>query len=77
MILPTKHLSVDESLLGSGAAILKELSRPQTVSRLWDKVRGNPIIGNFGRFSLTIDFLYSIDALEFKDQMLTRKGRNE
>lgn len=77
MILPTKHLSVDESLLGSGAAILKELPRPQTISRLWDKVRGNPIVGNFRRFSLTLDFLYSIDAIEFKDHMLKRSGRNK
>jgi len=77
MILPTKHLSVDESLLGSGAAILKELGRPQTVSRLWDRVRGNPVIGNFSRFALSVTFLFSIDAIEFKDQLLKRKGRSE
>jgi len=77
MILPTKHLSVQESFLGSGAAILKELSKPQTVSRLWDQVRNNPIVGNFGRFSLTLTFLFAIDAIEFSDLLIKRKGRNE
>lgn len=74
MILPTKHLSVDESLIGAGGVLLKELSRPQTISRLWDRVRVNPVIGNFGRFTLTLDFLYIIGAVELKDRLLVRRG---
>jgi hypothetical protein len=75
MILPTKHLSINESLLGSGAIVLKELTQPQTVSRLWDRVRTNPVIGNFGRFTLTLTFLYSINAIDSKDHLIKRKGR--
>lgn len=75
MILPTKHLSVDESLLGAGAVLLKQLSRPQTTSRLWDKIRGDTVVGNFARFTQTLAFLFSIDAVEFKDSLIWRKER--
>ena len=38
MILPSKHLSQDRALLTVGAAILQNLSRPATVSALWEKM---------------------------------------
>lgn len=74
MILPTKHLSVEESLLGSGAVVLKELTRPQTISRLWDRLRNNSVIGNFSRFSLTLDFLFLIGAIDISDNLVRRIG---
>lgn len=75
MILPTKHLSVDESILGAGAAILKELSSPKSVSRLWDQVRSDPRIGNFKRFTLILTFLFAIDAIAYKEHLISKRTR--
>jgi hypothetical protein len=75
MILPTKHLSIDESILGGGAALLENLSNPKTVSRLWDKVKSDPRVGNFKRFSLLLVFLYSVDAILIADNLISKKVR--
>lgn len=72
MILPTKHIAVEDSLLGAGAIILQELARPQTVSRLWDRLRTNPTINNFNRFSLALDFLFAIGAIELSNDLIKR-----
>lgn len=39
MILPTKHISQDEALIGVGATLLGHLSTPVTVSGLWERLR--------------------------------------
>lgn len=75
MILPTKHLSIDESILGGGAVLLAELQSPKSVSRLWEKVKGDPRIGNFKRFALVLTFLYSVDAIFLADNLIARSGR--
>lgn len=36
MILPTKHLREDRTLLAIGADVLRLLGESKTVSRLWD-----------------------------------------
>ncbi|HYO59962.1 ABC-three component system middle component 6 [Archangium sp.] len=75
MILPTKHISTRRSLLGVGAAVLKRLREPQTVSRLWEHVRDEPEVRNFERFVLALDLLYALGAVEFKDGLLRRASR--
>jgi hypothetical protein len=75
MILPTKHLSVNDSILGGGAVLLHELSTPKTVSRLWERVKTDPRIGNFKRFSLALSFLYAVDAIVFHENQIFRKVR--
>lgn len=72
MILPTKHISVRNSLLGVGAVLLKYLERPQTVTILWEKVRKLPEVGTFERFSLALDFLYAIGAVEYDEDLIRR-----
>ena len=76
MILPTKHLTVEKSLLGIGAVLLDELRREQTVSRLWEKVRKNKNVDNFEQFTRGLVFLYSINAIE-KTGNLLRKKRSD
>ena len=39
MILPSKHISQDQSLIGVGAVLLKKIGKPQTVTSLWETVR--------------------------------------
>ncbi len=60
MILPSKHISEDQTVLGIGALLLQYLDRPQTVTSLWNKVRNERVVGTFERFVVTLDFLYII-----------------
>lgn len=73
MILPTKHISTKHSLIGLGAVILKYLSKPTTITGLWDKVRLIPEIGTYKRFILSLDFLYMIKAIDYSEGLLKRR----
>ena len=70
MILPTKHISIDDCLITKGAQVLQTLSRPQSVSHLWET--NKKTIGSYERFSLTLAFLYTIDAIKFSDELIKR-----
>lgn len=72
MILPTKHISQSEALIGVGATLLAELSGPMTVSALWEHLRTKPNIGTFERFILASNLLYLIGAIEIKDGLIVR-----
>ena len=78
MILPTKRLNVDNSLLGLGAHILELLDRPKTVSRIWDEFKarsegGRALAGvTYEWFVLAIDLLFTIGAVEQDDGELVK-----
>jgi hypothetical protein len=72
MILPTKHISEEQALLGVGAVLLQHLRRPQTVTSLWDSVRDNGVVGTFERFVLALDLLHITGIVEFTDGMIIR-----
>ncbi|WP_347272297.1 ABC-three component system middle component 6 [Pseudanabaena sp. FACHB-1998] len=72
MILPTKHIDTKRSLIWLGGLILQRLMKPQTVTSLWEDLRGYPEIGTFERFSLALDFLYTIGVIEFQEHLLRR-----
>jgi ABC-3C biological conflict system middle component len=72
MILPDKHTNLDQSILGGGAALLEQLVRPLTVTGLWERSKAHPDIGNFGRFILTLDFLFAIGAVDLRDDLLVK-----
>jgi hypothetical protein len=75
MILPSKHVSQDRSLLGIGALLLEGLDRPQTVTSLWERVREEGAVGTFERFVLGLDMLYIIGALSLKNGLIERVRR--
>lgn len=72
MILPTKHVSLDNSLLGAGAVLLSMLSEPMTATGIWDRVKCAPEIGTYGRLVLTLDFLYAIGAIDMAEGLIIR-----
>lgn len=74
MILPTKHIDVSRSLIGLGAEVLRSIERPQTVSSLWQLCRSIKDMGTFETFTLTLDFLYTIGAIEFEDNFVRKVG---
>jgi hypothetical protein len=70
VILPTKHLSEEQTLLVIGAELLRELEEPLSVSELWERLRGRramaqgtPALG-FDWFVLALTFLFTISAVE-------------
>jgi hypothetical protein len=72
VILPTKHINTNHSLLGLGAVILRNIDSPTTVSRIWERLRGSPATGSFGRFLLGLDFLFALGAIELRDGLITK-----
>lgn len=75
MILPTKHISTNQSILGVGAELLAALARPRTVSSLWDEVRERPTVATFERFTLALDLLYACGAVTLMEGLLRRTGQ--
>ena len=77
MILPSKHLSQDRALLTVGAAILRHLSHPITVSALWEQMPRSaggqkmPQL-RYDGFVLALDLLFLIGAVELRDGLLVR-----
>jgi hypothetical protein len=74
MIIPNKHIDINKSLLGIGAAILRSLDKPRSVTSLWRKMSSQLDTCSFETFSLALDFLYTIDAIWYREDLL---GRNE
>lgn len=72
MILPTKHVSLDNSLLGAGAVVLSLLSEPMTTTGIWERVKHAPEIGTYSRFVLTLDFLYAMGAIDMAEGLIIR-----
>ena len=72
MILPSKHISQDQALIGIGAILLKEIDQPQTVTSLWEAVREEDAIGTFERFVLALDMLHIIGAINLENGLIVR-----
>lgn len=78
MILPSKHIAVERSLLGVGGQILSRLQEPKTTSRLWDEIRDTDSSEDkpvpYDWFILALSFLYTIDAIEFHKGRIRRRS---
>lgn len=75
MILPSKVVDIDKSLIGIGSVIIQLLKNPLTVSRLWEATKKRMEINSFEYFILTLDFLYVIGAVSLKNGRIYR-GRD-
>jgi len=77
MILPTKHMRTQRTLLGVGAEVIALLDQPKTVSRVWSdlkKKRGvDDLKLSFDWFVLSLDLLFSMDAVELNRGRLQLK----
>ena len=72
MILPTKHIKLSNSLLSVGAVLLKKLNSGQTVTSLWTATHTLPEVNTYEKFTLGLDFLFLIGAVDFKDGLLRK-----
>lgn len=72
MILPSKHISQDQALIGVGAVLLKHIDKPQTVTSLWESVCAHVSIGTFERFVLALDMLHITGVIAMKNGVIAR-----
>lgn len=76
MILPTKHLPENHSLIGVGATILLLLDKQDsTVSGLWDafkQFRGEQKMISFDWFVMGLDLLFMLNAIDIKKGVIFR-----
>jgi hypothetical protein len=70
MILPTKHTTIEQSLLGFGSYILRKIDENNTIDMLWHQYQNDfndnvyPAKHSFDNLLLTLFFLFSINAIE-------------
>jgi hypothetical protein len=78
MILPTKRLNVENSLLGLGADVLGLLDQPKTVSRVWEEFKGlrdqrRASSGlTYEWFVLALDLLFIVGTVVVEDGELKK-----
>jgi hypothetical protein len=70
MILPTKHLQLDKSLLAIGGRILNALPGPRTITGTWEEARREYQGLPFESFALALAFLYTIGAVETTGELI-------
>lgn len=74
MILPKKHLSLDESLFGFGAYLLDNIEKTQNIDRLWRNYLSDyknniySVKFTFDQYIITIDYLFAINAIEINQK---------
>ena len=66
MILPTKHIPPDRSLIAIGAELLRIVRKPMTVSAIWEAFKGSAGRSGVGYdwFVLALDLLFMLGAIE-------------
>lgn len=70
MLLPDKHVSLAESLVGLGSFLLAQLDRPASVDTLHkrlikaERIGAFPAYHDFDAVLLTVLFLHAIGAVE-------------
>jgi hypothetical protein len=68
-LVPRKHISLDQSLLGFGAKIINLIDDNSTLELLWQKCNINSAVKHsFDDLVLTLDFLYLIDVIFINDK---------
>jgi hypothetical protein len=79
MLLPDKHITLAESILGLGAVVLESLDRPRTIDYLFKTVRQlrdagrMPAFHDFDTVTLAVLFLYSVGVVESTESGTIRR----
>lgn len=82
MILPSKKLRPENSLIYIGGKVLKILDEPKTVSSVWQVLKEQqshnlstrPLKFTYDWFVLSLDILFTIGALELREGRLYKKS---
>lgn len=82
MLLPSKHISLPESIFVLGFYLLSLIDRPMTLQEIWNmfsKVNHTPEYPAYHGFEnvvLALDFLYCINAIEYDESGLIYNATN-
>lgn len=78
MILPTRNIAPNRALLSVSGEVFQLLTHPETVSGLWDRIRGakvdRPLA--YSWFLLSVDLLFVIGLVTYDDRGLLVRTTN-
>lgn len=72
MILPTKFIPENQSLLYIAGVLFKQLSVEHTVSDLWHKNRSSSEFGTIQQMLLALDLLFTLGLIKTNNGMISR-----
>ncbi|WGL59757.1 hypothetical protein QEJ31_14590 [Pigmentibacter sp. JX0631] len=72
MILPTKNIKLEDSIIYLSGLLLNQIHETDTVSSLWERFKSSNSISSFGRYTLLLSFLYTIEAITIEDGILRK-----
>ena len=70
--LPSKYVPIESSILGVAARLLTEIGPSETVSSLWDRVRGLTEVRTFDRFADALTLLFATGLISTEKGVLRR-----
>lgn len=78
MILPTKGISPERSLIAIGSFVLANIDAPRSPSELWHSYNHQTTSGYvaYEWFCLTFSLLYAMDLVEMSGGLLKRRERS-
>ncbi len=75
MILPNKHIYLEQSMIAIGAKILKYLSaNGKNVSELWQAVKENNELKSFEQYTLGLSFLFMIGIISYNENIIRKSN---
>ena len=82
MILPSKKMRPENSLIYIGGEVLRRLDEPKTVSGVWNVLKEQhshnlntrPLKFTYDWFVLSLDFLFTIGAIELREGRLYKRS---
>ena len=72
MILPTKYIRIENSLMGIGAELITRLEQPRTISSLWEQMKVVKWVNSYENFILALDFIFLLDLIDFEKGFIRR-----
>ena len=75
MLLPDKYVTVERSLLGQAAKILKQRGPDRTVSELWSSLVADDSSWTFDRFALALSLLFGLGVVALQNGILVWTAR--
>lgn len=70
MLLPSKYVTLERSLVGQASAILRHREADKTVSELWAKLVSMDSTWTFDRFTLALSLLFGLGAVTIQNGVL-------
>jgi hypothetical protein len=75
--LPSKYVPIEFSLVGVAARLIEEIGPNETVSSLWDRVKGVGEVRTFDRFAEALTLLFAAQIISMDKGVVRRVPRSE